>query len=476
MKKKIICLIMFISLLFFPFESKSYDYVNKKNATKVVQSRKSVYELYNLYKYLFPQEEIVEDDYTENACGTGSASPGEYIWPIGSDSTTQKNGKTFALGEPNTVYISSGFGPRPSDPQGHGALDIAPSAGPGVVNVIASNDGEVVYSQKNINNASCPDQTVDGGCGGGYGNYVVIKHSENLYTLYGHMHAGTLTVNVGDKVSQGQVIGKVGNSGNSFGAHLHFEFTNAKIYRRENKIDPLKYVDPKNPRGKNNVTTSGTCGDMSNDFVSWIDRMEGEVSTGDYYIADSSLGDMPCGKSWTIGHGLTYCVADSFRKNGIDPDKIKDGDKFKKEVIDKVYEDVLLSFRKKVEKQLKNAGINVNNNQILALTSMSYNGGETLSGNVINSYKNNGNSTKVFHEFCTYVHDGSGRTYGGLVKRRKVEWMMFTSGIMEHFDTQSSDGDVACIGNFNIPSSKKNNVSEVLKKTAIDYNGKITYK
>ena len=56
-----------------------------------------------------------------------------------------------------------------------------------------------------------------------------------MYTLYAHMKYGSVTVKVGDRVSRGQVIGYMGNTGYSFGAHLHFEVRNENdkyIYRR----------------------------------------------------------------------------------------------------------------------------------------------------------------------------------------------------------------------------------------------------
>lgn len=54
------------------------------------------------------------------------------------------------------------------------------------------------------------------------GNYVTIKHEGNEYSLYAHLIPGHLTVKSGDKVTQGQVIGKLGNTGNSDCPHLHF--------------------------------------------------------------------------------------------------------------------------------------------------------------------------------------------------------------------------------------------------------------
>ncbi len=65
-----------------------------------------------------------------------------------------------------------------------------------------------------------------GGYNGGYGNYVVIQHSNGTQTLYAHMTS--VGVNEGVQVVQGQVIGTLGNTGRSTGPHLHFEVRGAR--------------------------------------------------------------------------------------------------------------------------------------------------------------------------------------------------------------------------------------------------------
>lgn len=57
--------------------------------------------------------------------------------------------------------------------------------------------------------------------GMGYGNYVVIKHTDTVCTLYAHLSSTNLKV--GDVLSAGSVVGYMGSTGNSTGAHLHFE-------------------------------------------------------------------------------------------------------------------------------------------------------------------------------------------------------------------------------------------------------------
>lgn len=64
------------------------------------------------------------------------------------------------------------------------------------------------------------------GWNGGYGQYVVIKHSNNTQTLYAHM--SNVSVSVGQYVKKGQIIGSSGNTGKSTGPHIHFEVRGAK--------------------------------------------------------------------------------------------------------------------------------------------------------------------------------------------------------------------------------------------------------
>ncbi len=61
------------------------------------------------------------------------------------------------------------------------------------------------------------------------GNYVIIDIGDGNFAFYAHMVAGSTTVKIGDKVTRGQVIGRLGNSGNTTEAHLHFHVTRAPV-------------------------------------------------------------------------------------------------------------------------------------------------------------------------------------------------------------------------------------------------------
>lgn len=65
------------------------------------------------------------------------------------------------------------------------------------------------------------------------GNVVIIKHSENEYSLFAHFKQNSIRVKIGDKVTKGQPLGLCGNSGNSSEAHLHFQVQNTPFFENE---------------------------------------------------------------------------------------------------------------------------------------------------------------------------------------------------------------------------------------------------
>lgn len=96
-------------------------------------------------------------------------------------------------------------GTRTQGIHGYNGVDLAAPVG---TPILAAADGEVIISRQ-------------GGWNGGYGNYIVVKHGNGTQTLYAHNSSNI--VGIGQNVVKGQVIGYVGSTGRSTGAHVHFE-------------------------------------------------------------------------------------------------------------------------------------------------------------------------------------------------------------------------------------------------------------
>ena len=152
---------------------------------------------------------------SSSSSSSGSSSSGSSS--SGSSSVIVPSGSGFAWPTPGFTYLSSEWY-EDREVYNHGGIDIA---GAGIMGtpVVAAADGTVVAT-----NSSCTHnwgKSYSCGCGGGYGNYVMISHAGGKMTVYGHLTS--LTVSTGQTVSRGQVIGYVGSTGNSTGPHLHYE-------------------------------------------------------------------------------------------------------------------------------------------------------------------------------------------------------------------------------------------------------------
>jgi len=141
---------------------------------------------------------------------------GQYYTPNG-----RAMRKTFLRSPVNFTYISSSFNPRRLHPvtgrvRPHNGIDYAASTG---TPVMSSGDGKVVqagYSHLN-------------------GNYIFVQHGERYTTKY--LHLSRKHVRTGDRVKQGQVIGRVGATGRVTGAHLHYEFLVDGVHRNPRTVE-----------------------------------------------------------------------------------------------------------------------------------------------------------------------------------------------------------------------------------------------
>lgn len=144
-----------------------------------------------------------------NSSGYVGSFSGTLSWPISSSSYGYN-------------IITSGYGKRDQPTAGastnHKALDIGVRYQP----IYAPADGYIVMAQSVS----------------GYGNFIMIKHSNNLYTCYGHL--SSYTVSAGQTVKRGQQIAISGNTGVTTGPHLHFEVRTSSS--SSSKVNPLNYI------------------------------------------------------------------------------------------------------------------------------------------------------------------------------------------------------------------------------------------
>ena len=134
--------------------------------------------------------------------------------PTSIKKTTSSSDSNVSVG--SGYYIRPALGPTTS-PYGprrrgfHYGIDIGASRG---TRVVAAAAGTIVETVS---------YCIEGrsSCGGRYGNYIVIEHSNGTFTRYAHL--SKVGVSVGESVSQGESIGATGNTGHSTGPHLHFQ-------------------------------------------------------------------------------------------------------------------------------------------------------------------------------------------------------------------------------------------------------------
>jgi murein DD-endopeptidase MepM/ murein hydrolase activator NlpD len=177
---------------------------------------------------------------------------------------TGKSAKKFLVRKPvNNAIMRSGFGIRRHPILGyvkmHTGVDWATAYG---TPIFASGNGVVEVA----------------GWEGGYGKYVKLKHNNGYETAYGHMSAFAKGLEVGQHVRQGQVIGFVGSTGQSTGAHVHYEIlVNGRF------VDPMRI---KLPRGRSLE------GSMMTAFEKERDRLDAMMANRGSRMSDASGGPL----------------------------------------------------------------------------------------------------------------------------------------------------------------------------------------
>lgn len=181
--------------------------------------------------------------YTDNmvlwqyaAPANNEATPTAYDWNISYKEFGKESDSLSRVLKTGQNQITNGYGGS------HGGIDLVKKTNE-LDTIIAHSPGTVVMVQKGYSN----DTGATGNAS--YGNLVKIKHTNGYFTLYAHLDS--VSINTGDVVAKGQTIGTMGNTGNSYGAHLHFEVRNVSDVR----IDPTPYIngDLPNPKTETEV-------------------------------------------------------------------------------------------------------------------------------------------------------------------------------------------------------------------------------
>ena len=160
-------------------------------------------------------------------------------------------------------------------PDGHWAVDWAATEGYGIM---AAADGKVIEAGGNSRNTmGTKDRS--------YGLHIKIDHGNGYATLYAHMSG--FDVSIGQTVKQGQQIGRVGNTGYSEAAHLHFE-----LWQGSKRVDPSPFL------GANYRDNSGVAGGGAAGVSSGNSNLRGTSGAGDAGLTGFSAG------AGTTGNGL----------------------------------------------------------------------------------------------------------------------------------------------------------------------------
>ncbi|MBE7022187.1 MAG: M23 family metallopeptidase [Ruminococcaceae bacterium] len=124
------------------------------------------------------------------------------------------------LSMPVEAAVTSGFGLRTDPASGEEAFHYGVDLG--------APAGETIR-------AAASGEAVEAGESDSYGNYILIRHSESVYTLYAHCER--LLSSQGDSIEQGQAIATVGATGKAVGPHLHFEVRSGDTW-----LDPAEFI------------------------------------------------------------------------------------------------------------------------------------------------------------------------------------------------------------------------------------------
>lgn len=207
---------------------KNEDIYNKYHDQVLAERREIITEIKECLD-LFNQEHPENTIYFSSISNT-------YYYPIGSSNIEEINGKRYAKDTPVETYIIKDYNPGTNDGIDIGTFNET-------ANIIAIKDGIV---SKVINTCTAGDKR----CGSGYGNMVTISHSDGTYSSYAYL--SEVHVSEGQSLSQGEIIGIIGQTGSATELSLHFEIKISTGAR----VNPNTYISSTNPRPISNTVNT----------------------------------------------------------------------------------------------------------------------------------------------------------------------------------------------------------------------------
>lgn len=366
--------------------------------------------LYDGYDYGVTNIESLLTSWAQSTNISLSMGEDAWWWPIGgADSDLD--------GTPETTAVSMHFGDLYSNGDHHKGIDITGNKGNGYYNVIAACDGIIKSVEDGHGTGYIGNKD-----GGGFGNHVRIVTTDGKEIIYGHMERGTvIKATAGQTIKKGQLLGKMGSSGNSSGTHLHFEVREPKIengQKRMEAVNPEKFISAQNPRPEGRTA-----------LVKYIKEKESTRYNADktkYVVFDDGAGKDGKPGNLTVGYGIFISMHKKrFADRGINADEInKVGTEVDIQIVDDIFLEILKEKITSVQSITK--GLSLEIYQEDALVDMSFQMGN-ING-FVEAYNQYGNTEALY---TNYFKKRAGSLVGNM-RRRRSEYILFSTGDYNH--------------------------------------------
>ena len=233
--------------------------------------------IYDAFASIFSFGSASASPAKNGAPGSGNKAGGTSSTPSGATQLegvkdVKGSGVEYLIQNVPGASLTSSYPYRNDGVTPHGGTDIGADEGLPIPSPVS---GEVAWAN---------DGAVEGdhSAGGGYGNAVAVKDSNGNFNLMGHMVQGSVTVSEGQKVNKGDIVGKVGNTGNSYGAHIHYEVdppSNPNFVKSGDHLDPNSYdVSGLGKWGRGKGNELGKTSQLAKNINNFVNKQEPETN------------------------------------------------------------------------------------------------------------------------------------------------------------------------------------------------------